>query len=112
MKVMISVYRPRGFDFASIDEAGMMADIDALNDEMVAAGIRVFVGGLQPVSSAVALRPGGEGEWVEEQGSLVETGEVLDGFWVLEVADMDEAIAWGRKAASACRAGIEVRAFH
>jgi hypothetical protein len=30
---------------------------------------------------------------------------------VLEVADLDEALAWGRKAVIACRTPVEVRAF-
>jgi hypothetical protein len=34
----------------------MSRDIDALNDEMVAAGVRIFVGGLSPASSARSLR--------------------------------------------------------
>lgn len=32
-------------------------------------------------------------------------------FWILEAADLDEALAWGRKAAVACRAPAEVRPF-
>ena len=42
----------------------------------------------------------------------METKEHIGGFWVLEAADMDEALAWGRKATVACRAPVEVRAFH
>ena len=34
------------------------------------------------------------------------------GFWVLEAATLDEALAWGRKAVVACRAPVEVRAFN
>jgi hypothetical protein len=34
----------------------MSRDIDALNDEMVAAGVRIFVGGLSPASSARSVR--------------------------------------------------------
>jgi len=41
-------------------------------------------------------------------GPYVETKEHIDGFWVL-AADLDEALAWGRKAAVACRAPVEVR---
>jgi hypothetical protein len=33
------------------------------------------------------------------------------GFWILEAADIDEALAWGRKAVAACRVPVEVRAF-
>ena len=42
-------------------------------------------------------------------GPYLETKEHIGGFWVLEAADMDEALAWGRKAAVACRAPVEVR---
>jgi hypothetical protein len=34
---------------------------------------------------------------------------MVGGFWVLEAADLDEALAWGRKVAIACRAPVEVR---
>jgi hypothetical protein len=37
--------------------------------------------------------------------------EHIGGFWILEAADLDDALAWGRKAAVACRAPVEVRAF-
>jgi hypothetical protein len=33
----------------------------------------------------------------------------MGGFWILEAADMDEALAWARKGAVACRASSEVR---
>ena len=46
-------------------------------------------------------------------GALWKTGvlEHVGGFWVLEAADLDEALAWGRKAVVACRTPVEVRAF-
>jgi hypothetical protein len=40
------------------------------------------------------------------------TKEHVGGFWVLEAADLDEALAWGCKAAVACRAPVEVRPFN
>jgi hypothetical protein len=45
-------------------------------------------------------------------GPFLETKEHIGGFWILEAADMDEALAWGRKAVVACRAPVEVRPFH
>jgi hypothetical protein len=44
-------------------------------------------------------------------GPYFETKEHIGGFWVLKAADLDEALAWGRKAAVACRAPVEVRPF-
>jgi hypothetical protein len=45
-------------------------------------------------------------------GPYLETSEHVGGLWVLEAADLDEALEWGRKAAVACRAPVEVRPFH
>lgn len=45
-------------------------------------------------------------------GSYLNGSENVGGFWVLETADLDEALNWGRKAAIACRAPVEVRPFH
>ena len=79
---------------------------------MKAAGVRVFVGGLQPESSARSLRLQPAGKVLITDGPYAETKEHIGGFWVLEAADLDEALVWGRKAAVACRASVEVRPFH
>jgi hypothetical protein len=39
----------------------------------------------------------------------LETKEHVGGFWILETADLDEALAWARKAVKACRVPVEVR---
>jgi hypothetical protein len=44
-------------------------------------------------------------------GPYLETKEHVGGFWILEAADMDEALAWARRAVVACRAPVEVRSF-
>ena len=45
-------------------------------------------------------------------GPFLETKEHIGGFWILEAADMDEALAEERKAVVACRVPVEVRPFH
>jgi len=90
----------------------MEHDIDALNEEMEAAGVRVFVGGLRAASSAKSLRTQPDGKVLITDGPYLETKEHIGGFWVLKAADLNEALAWGRKAAVACRAPVEVRPFH
>jgi hypothetical protein len=79
---------------------------------MVAAGVRIFVGGLHPASRAKSLRAQPNGKVLVTDGPYLETKEHVGGFWVLEAADLDEALEWGRKAAVACRAPVEVRPFH
>jgi hypothetical protein len=111
MKYLVAIHHPYDYDPSTEDEA-MSRDIDVLNDEMKAAGIRIFVGGLRPASSAKSLRLQSNGEVLITDGPYLETKELVGGFWVLEAADLDEALAWGRKAAIACRAPVEVHPFH
>jgi hypothetical protein len=87
-------------------------DITALILELKAAGVRVFVGGLQPVVDAKSVRIQAPGRLRVTDGPYLETKEHIGGFWVLDCAGMDEALEWGRKAAIACRAPVEVRGFN
>ena len=45
---LVAIHLPDNFNPSAADEAAMGRDIDTLNEEMVAAGVRIFVGGLQP----------------------------------------------------------------
>ena len=107
---LVAIHHPDNYDPSAEDEA-MHRDIDALNDEMVIAGVRIFVGGLLPASSAKSLRLQPGGKVLVTDGPYLETKEHIGGFWVLEAASLDDALAWGRKAAVACRAPVEVRPF-
>ncbi|HEV7275419.1 MAG TPA: YciI family protein [Devosiaceae bacterium] len=107
---LVAIHRPRDYDPTTEDDA-MRRAITALNDEMVAAGIRIFVGGLQPPSRAKSVRVRPRGKAAVTDGPYSEAKELIGGFWVLEVPDMEAAMAWGEKAATACRAGVEVRPF-
>ena len=51
---LVAIYRPDDYD-PSVETEAMSRDIDALNDQMVAAGVRIFVGGLSPAGSARSL---------------------------------------------------------
>ena len=108
---LVAIHHPDDYDPSTEDEV-MSRDIDALNDEMKAAGVRVFVGGLRPASSAKSVRVQTGGKVLVTDGPYIETKEHIGGFWVLEGANMDEALEWGRKAAVACRAPVEVRPFN
>jgi hypothetical protein len=109
---LVAIHHPDDYDPAVAEDEAMHRDIDVLNDEMVAAGVRIFVGGLQPVSSARSLRAQPNGKVLITDGPYLESKEYIGGFWVLEAASLEEALTWGRKAAVACRAPVEVRPFH
>ena len=107
---LVAIHHPDDFDPSTVTEA-TMRDIHALNREMVAAGVRIFVGGLSAASNARSLRAQPDGKVLITDGPYLETKEHIGGFWVLEAANLDDALAWGRKAAVACRAPVEVRPF-
>jgi hypothetical protein len=110
-RYLVAIHHPDDYD-PSLEDEAMDRDIDVLNDEMNAAGVRVFVGGLRPASSAKSLRAQPDGEVLITDGPYLETKEHIGGFWVLEAVDLNEALAWGRQAAVACRAPVEVRPFN
>jgi hypothetical protein len=98
-------YLPDDFDPSTMDEA--MGDaIHALNREMIAAGVRRFAGGLGP---ARTLRAQPNGDVLITDGPYLETKEFVGGITIVEVADLEEALMWARKGATACRTSFEVR---
>jgi hypothetical protein len=107
---LVAIHHPDGYD-GSLEGEEMMREIDVLNEEMEAAGARFFAGGLSAASSAKSLRAQPDGKVRITDGPYLETKEHIGGFWILKAANLDEALAWGRKAVVACRAPVEVRAF-
>jgi hypothetical protein len=73
--------------------------INDLNEELEAAGARLMACGLSPASQAKSVRGQPNGEPLITDGPYLEAKEHIGGFWILEAADMDEALAWARKAA-------------
>lgn len=109
---LVAIHHPDDYDPFALEDEEMHHDIDVLNGEMIAAGIRVFVGGLHGAREARSVQTRPDGRVSVSHGPYLKTAEHVGGFWVLEAANMDEAVEWGRKAAVACRAPVEVREFH
>ena len=105
---IVANYLPDNFDPSTVTEA-MIEEIHALNREMIAAGVRKFACGISPASSAKTLRKQRDGSVLVTDGPYIETKEHIGGFWILEAADMEGALAWARRGAIACDAVGEVR---
>jgi hypothetical protein len=95
---LVSNYLPDDFDPSTVTEA-MMEEIHALNREMIAAGARKFACGISPARNAKTLRRQPDGKVLVTDGPYTETKEHMGGFWILEAADLDEAL---KKGAIAC----------
>ena len=85
--------------------------VDVFNGEIQASGHWVFAGGLHPASTATVVRAGQSGDVITTDGPFAETKEQLGGFWIIEAADLDEALALAARATVACKAPVEVRPF-
>lgn len=105
---MIANYLPDNFDPSTVTEA-MVEEIHALNRELIAAGVRKFACGVAPANSAKTLRAQAGGKVLITDGPYLETKEHIGGFWILECADMNEALAWAKRGAIACDMVGEVR---
>ena len=88
----------------------IIADVDAMNVELKAAGAWVFAGGLHPASTATVLRAA-DGEVLMTDGPFTEGKEHVGGFTIVAAADLDAALVWGRQLARATRLPVEVRPF-
>ena len=88
----------------------MYAVVGKFNDKVREAGKWVFAGGLEGVEAATTVDATGT-EPVVTDGPFAEAKEYLGGFWIIESADLDEALAWATEGSAACRAKVEVRPF-
>ena len=105
---LVCNYLPDNFDPSSVTEE-MMEEIHALNRELIAAGARKFACGIAPPAAAKTVRKQSDGKVLITDGPYTETKEHMGGFWILEAANMDEALAWARKGSISCDAVGEVR---
>ena len=103
---LVAGYLPDNFDPSAMTEA-TIEGIHALNREMIAAGVRKFAGGLSPKTTTLRAQP--NGEVVITDGPYIESKEHVGGLSILETADLDEALAWARKAAKVGGGVVEVR---
>lgn len=108
---MLSVIHEWGLPKLTEEEIQQsFADTDRFNGEIQASGHWVFAGGLEPPSAATVV-DNVKGGNVITDGPYAEAKEQLGGFWVIEAADLDEALAIAARGSIACKNPVEVRPF-
>jgi hypothetical protein len=107
---LLSIYQPAGDPPPPEVLGPIMRNVDALTEEMRAAGVWVFNGPLHAPSTATVVHAKGSDVLVTD-GPFVEGKEHLGGFTIIKVADLDEALGWARKLATVLPLWIEVRPF-
>ena len=102
---LVAGYMPDDFDPSSVTEA-MGRAIHAFNKEMEDAGVLKLACGL---GAAKSLRAQTDGKVLVTDGPYLETKEHIGGLYILECADLKEAVAWARKGVVATRGRVELR---
>ena len=105
---LLSVYQPDGDPPPPEVLEPIMRKVHALREELQAAGAWVFSGGLHAPSTATVVRAR-DGDIVTTDGPYLEGKEHIGGFTVIKAPDLDAALEWGRKTATATTLPIEVR---
>jgi hypothetical protein len=108
---LLALYRDYAVPVSPDRSREVWAGVGALVDKMTDAGAFVFKMGLQggPESATVVRQSGGA--FLMTDGPYAETKEHLAGFWIINAADLDEALEWAKLAAAAEQRPIEVRPF-
>jgi len=108
---LLSVIHEWGLPKLSEEEIQQsFVDTGVFNEEIQASGNWVFAGGLEPPTNATVV-DNVAGQNLITDGPFVETKEQLGGFWVIEAADLDEALALAARGSLACKNPVEVRPF-
>ena len=105
---LLTVYEPNGAPPPEAELAKIMADVEAWTEELKAANAWVFEAGLHPPTTATVLRPA-DGDALLTDGPYVEGKEHIGGFTIIDVPDLDAALAWARKGVAATTLPIELR---
>jgi len=108
---LLSIYQPDGPPPGPEVLGPITRELQALNEEMQAAGVWVFAAGLHPTETATVLRADGD-EVLVTDGPFTEGKEHLGGFTVVQVEDLDAALGWARRLAKVLSPlSVEVRPF-
>ena len=102
---------PKGYEKA---EPGTMPPADAVaammkyNEALKEAGVLITLDGLHPPSMGARVSFAG-GKPLVTDGPFTEAKEVLGGYWMIDVASREEAIAWAARCPASDNEIIEVR---
>ena len=96
MRVMVLVKATEDSEKGVLPTPELLAAMGKFNDELTKAGIMKAGDGLKPSSKGKRVKFDGTSRLVTD-GPFAETKEVVAGFWLWEVADMEEAVAWVKR---------------
>ena len=111
MRVMVFGKATEDSEKGAAPTAEAFAAMDRFTEELVEAGILVAGAGLQ--NNALARRITSDGSRAKViDGPFAETSELVAGFMIWQVRDIDEAVAWAKRNPMLGTSGVEIRPFY
>ena len=113
MRFMVIVKATADSEAGVMPSEQLLAAMGQFNEELVNAGVLVAGDGLKPSSFGKRVAFDGPSRTVID-GPFAETRELVAGYWIWEVKDMDEAVAWAKRCPNpmAGAGEVEIRPFH
>ena len=96
MRVMVMVKATKDSEAGALPTTELLEAMGKYNEQLINAGIMKGGDGLKPTSVAKRVAFSGADRAVID-GPFTETKELIAGYWLWEVKDMDEAIAWVKR---------------
>jgi len=96
MRVMVLIKADQDSEAGVMPSEQLLTEMGAFNEALVKAGLMLAGEGLKPSSAGVRVRFSGSQRTVTD-GPFAETKELIAGYWVWQVASLDEAIEWVKR---------------
>jgi len=112
MRVMVLVKADENSETGAPPSTEMLTAMTKFNEDLVKAGVLLDAGGLRSSSSGKRVRFGAKGGGTTVlDGPFAETKELVAGYWVWDVASMNEALELLKRAPFQ-DTDVEIRPFH
>lgn len=108
MRFMVLVPANKESEAGVLPDEKILAAMGKFNEEMVKAGVMLSAEGLHATSKGARIKYS-EGKTTVTDGPFTESKELIAGFWLIQVKDKDEAIAWMKRAPFGGGVEIEIR---
>src|ERR1700757_159876 len=96
MRVVVFVKATEDSEQGTLPSTEMFEAMGKYNEELVNAGVMLGGDGLKPSSQGKRIAFDGPSRTIID-GPFAETRELVAGYWIWEVKDMDEALAWAKR---------------
>jgi hypothetical protein len=108
MRVLVAVKANKDSEAGVMPSKDILTEMGKFNEELVKAGIMLAAEGLHPSSKGKRVRFEGTKKTVID-GPFAETKELIAGFWLWQVRNMEEAIEWLKRAPFDGGTEVEIR---